>query len=199
LAIRGINEMINGGDSHYSFCGTLSYMAPEMIQGIGHGKAVDWWSLGVLLYKMLTGELPFDSKHRKELFDMIINKPIEYPKILSKNAKKIISGLLCRDVKKRLGSGPTDAEEIKNHIFYKKIDWINLEKRKLKPPIELDKNKISVNYFDPKITRQEPIIKSVIMNSNENDIFSELQQHQNSFLGFTFPSSEIETNIKILN
>ena len=62
-----------------SFCGTPAYMAPEMINGSGHDHTIDWWSLGILTYKMLTGFSPFYRCNKKEMFDVIQNECLVWP------------------------------------------------------------------------------------------------------------------------
>ena len=68
------------GERTNSFIGTMEYMAPEIITGKGHGKDVDWWSVGILLFEMLTGMPPFNAKSRNQLQKQIIAGKLKYPR-----------------------------------------------------------------------------------------------------------------------
>ena len=89
-------------------------IAPEVLQQQGHGKAVDWWSFGTLLYEMMTGLPPFYNQNLNLMYEKILHaQPI--PKYLSREARSMFLGLLERDPQKRLGSSQSDASEIKTH------------------------------------------------------------------------------------
>ncbi|XP_065728077.1 ribosomal protein S6 kinase alpha-5 isoform X5 [Phocoena phocoena] len=114
----------------YSFCGTIEYMAPDIVRGgdSGHDKAVDWWSLGVLMYELLTGASPFtvdgEKNSQAEISRRILKSEPPYPQEMSAVAKDLIQRLLMKDPKKRLGCGPRDADEIKEHLFFQGYSFV---------------------------------------------------------------------------
>lgn len=123
-----------------SFCGSVAYLAPEVLKRQGHGKAVDWYLLGVLFYEMLVGTPPYFSHNREQLFQNIQRGKLRIPSVLSVEAKSLLRGvrymqLLQRDPGKRLGSGKSDAEEIKRHEFFTGINWNSVLNRELRPPV----------------------------------------------------------------
>lgn len=122
-----------------SFSGTAVYLAPEILlddEGKGHGKSVDWWGFGVLLHILFIGAPPFWSENKKELYDLIMSGDLKVndDPYLSSSAKSLLNGLLTRDITKRLGCGPTGAEEVKNHPFFDGIDWNIVYRKGYKVP-----------------------------------------------------------------
>ncbi|KAJ3069989.1 serine/threonine protein kinase psk1, partial [Quaeritorhiza haematococci] len=100
-----------------------------------YDKAIDYWSLGIMIYDMLTGSPPFTGANRKKIMEAILKKKVVYPRFMSPFAKEIIGKLLKKNPQQRLGSGPTGAAEVKKQPFFRKIDWKKLANRECVPPI----------------------------------------------------------------
>jgi p90 ribosomal S6 kinase len=150
-------ESIFEENKTYSFCGTVEYMAPEVVNRKGHGTAADWWSYGVLMFEMLTGALPFQGANRKETMTQILKAKLGMPPFLSPEAQSLLRALFKRNPANRLGSGPHGIEELKKHAFFSTINWVKLLKREIQPPfkpavVQTD----DVFYFDKEFTSKTP-------------------------------------------
>ena len=124
---------LNDEDKTNTVCGTIEYMAPEIIANMEYDKVVDWWSLGALSYDMMTGSPPFTSNNRKKTMDLIMNKKLSLPYFLSPDAKDLLTKLMRKSPLVRLGYD--SANSLKQHRFFKSIDWKQLINREVVPPI----------------------------------------------------------------
>ena len=165
----GLAKEIGEGAAVRTLCGTSEYMAPEMLVRNGYGKAVDWWSLGALLYEMLVGQPPFVASKgggQKELDRKIIQERVCFPPYLTASAHGLLRGLLEKDPSKRLGCtrgtmfsiGGVSA--LKSHVFFHGVDWeLLLLKEFGDPPIDLELKEIDgevndTSHFHEEFTSQ---------------------------------------------
>uniref|UniRef100_W5L214 non-specific serine/threonine protein kinase n=1 Tax=Astyanax mexicanus TaxID=7994 RepID=W5L214_ASTMX len=150
-------ESVDQDRKAYSFCGTVEYMAPEVVNRRGHTQSADWWSLGVLMFEMLTGTLPFQGKDRNETMNMILKAKLGMPQFLSLEAQSLLRMLFKRNPANRLGAGPDGVEEIKRHAFFSTIDWNKLYRQELQPPFKPAAGKPDDTFcFDPEFTAKTP-------------------------------------------
>lgn len=169
-------EGISGDKMTKTFCGTPDYIAPEIILYQPYNKSVDWWAYGVLLYEMLVGQPPFDGEDEEELFANITEHNVSYPKGLSKEAKEACKGFLTKHPAKRLGCSPNGEEDIRDHPFFRRIDWIKIENREVQPPFKPKiKHRKDVSNFDRQFTSEKtdltPTDKLFMMNLDQTEFF----------------------------
>ncbi|XP_029431856.1 ribosomal protein S6 kinase beta-2 isoform X3 [Rhinatrema bivittatum] len=182
-------ESIHDGAVTHTFCGTIEYMAPEILVHSGHNRAVDWWSLGALMYDMLTGSPPFTAENRKKTIDRILKGKLILPPYLTPDARELLKKLLKRNPAQRLGGGAPDAADIQKQPFFRHIHWDDLLARKIDPPFKpILQSDEDVSQFDTRFTRQTPV--------DSPDDISISESANQAFLGFTYVAPSVLESIK---
>jgi len=167
---------------NYTFCGTVEYMAPEILNRSGHGKEVDWWSFGILAHDMLTGAPPFTGGNRKVITDRVLKSKLQLKKYLTPNAKDLLKKLLNKQAENRLGFGEKDSEAVKNHKFFTGVNWDHVLSKKTNPPfLPVLRSEDDFSNFDDEFTSKPAI------DSPAGPLPS--QSVEDVFLGFSYDGS----------
>jgi serine/threonine protein kinase len=124
----------------FTLCGTPEYIAPEVLLNKGHGKGVDWWTLGILIYEMITGEPPFlpddsGADDSMVIYRKILSSKPTFPKRFDRNAKSLVKKFLTADLTKRYGCRVNGAWDIKKAKWFDGLNWQKLIKKELSAPI----------------------------------------------------------------
>ena len=152
-----------------SFCGSIAYLAPEMLKKQGHGKAVDWYLLGVLFYEMLVGITPFFTTRKEDIFHNIEFGELKIPEFISPEAASLLRGLLQKNPNKRLGGNIKDAQEIKEHPYFKDVNWDDVYNKKIiPPPVNIFINKIMHVYHRPRLFANDEYLNKNTDKPNPN-------------------------------
>jgi protein-serine/threonine kinase len=185
----GLSKVItNNGDINTTntLCGTLEYIAPEIFKRKPYDKSIDWFSFGVVLYEMLTGQLPFNIKN--EEFDESKYKNVKYPEKISPEAKELIEKLIEIEPEKRLGYNSSD--EIRNSAFFKEVDFEKVYNKEYRPPFKPRLNgELDLKYFDINFTEDNDAFSDEFLNDtfgvNKTQDNSEVKEKE-EFDGFSF-------------
>ena len=148
-----------------SFVGTAGYLSPEMIKREGHGKPLDFYCLGCLLYVMLTGSLPYYQGNWDEMFaKRVTGDFLSFPPWVPEQARNMCNRLLEKNPQTRLGSRK-GAREVKEHPWVRDMDWEKLFRKRIAAPIDPSKNGVN---FSPEFT-EKPVSKSLLAAHNNAD------------------------------
>uniref|UniRef100_A0A8C1MNW3 non-specific serine/threonine protein kinase n=1 Tax=Cyprinus carpio TaxID=7962 RepID=A0A8C1MNW3_CYPCA len=163
------------------------YRDLKVLEDNDYGRAVDWWGLGVVMYEMMCGRLPFYNQDHERLFELILMEDIRFPRTLAPDAKSLLSGLLKKDPKQRLGGGPDDAKEIMQHKFFTGIEWQDVYEKKLVPPFKPQvTSETDTRYFDEEFTGQTITITPPGQDDSMESFDSERRPH---FPQFSYSAS----------
>ncbi|KAI8971732.1 kinase-like domain-containing protein [Mycotypha africana] len=171
----GLSKVSLEGSRANTVCGTTEYMAPEILLELQYDKSVDFWTFGILMYEMLTGYTPFRCNNKKKTLDAILKKKLKIPYYISADAKDLLIRLLRKNPNVRLGTGDDGIQKIKQHRFFRKIDWNELKQRTVIPPIQpVVTDPLLAENFDDVFTSEvikETPIETIDLDAKMQDYF----------------------------
>lgn len=146
----GFAKVVDPGQRTYTLCGTPEYIAPEVLLNKGHGKPVDWWTLGILIFEMIAGEPPFCDEEPMGIYQKILAGKINFPKFIDKHAKSLVKSLLVADLSKRYGNLKAGPDDIIKSKWFASITFEKLYAQSIPAPYKPEmKDERDTSNFDP--------------------------------------------------
>ncbi|KAM6922144.1 cGMP-dependent protein kinase 2 [Lycodopsis pacificus] len=161
MADFGFAKRIGLGKKTWTFCGTPEYVAPEVIMNKGHDFGADCWSLGILIFELLTGNPPFAGSDPIKIYTMVLHgiEKVDFPKRIGKRPDELIRTLCKLNPVERLGNKKNGIIEIKKHKWFQGFNWDGLRRHKLLSPLRRElKGPMDHSHFDmfPPDTEEPP-------------------------------------------
>uniref|UniRef100_A0A6B2L420 Protein kinase domain-containing protein n=1 Tax=Arcella intermedia TaxID=1963864 RepID=A0A6B2L420_9EUKA len=158
-----------------TFCGSLEYMAPEVLEGKEYSKDIDWWALATMVYEMIEGIPPFWDEDQDLMLENIsrcnIADLLKLNYKFSRECKDFITSTLNIEPTKRLGYGENGTQDIKNHPWFADIDWIKLYNKQVEPIFKPHlENESDTRYFDEEVTAEDPHVPNFNSNIEKLDL-----------------------------
>ncbi|CAG8496787.1 8520_t:CDS:2, partial [Diversispora eburnea] len=176
-----------------SIAGSMAYMAPEVLIKKGYFDSVDWWSLGVVMYELLFSKRPFRGKTNSTLTNAILNEPLHFPDnvqdMVSKECIDCLKKFCERDISKRLGCGPNGLENIKNHPWFKDIEWSKLDTKQARPPFIPDSKRANfdaTHELEELLLEDNPLKAKKRANQDISELPKEMRTMEEKFLVYDF-------------
>ncbi|XP_061545825.1 cGMP-dependent protein kinase 2 isoform X3 [Phycodurus eques] len=138
MADFGFAKKIGLGKKTWTFCGTPEYVAPEVIMNKGHDFGADCWSLGILIFELLTGNPPFGGSDPIKIYTMVLYgiEKVDFPKRISKRPDDLIRRLCKQNPVERVGNKKNGIIDIKKHKWFQGFNWEGLRGHKLLSPLK---------------------------------------------------------------
>jgi len=154
----------------YTFCGTHEYLAPEMLLNKGHGKSVDWWTLGVLAYETMVGQPPFVANEPMGIFRQILKGKLNFPQFIEQSARSLIQQLLVTDLTRRCGCLRGGAADVREHEFFQGFVAFEelLAKQLVAPLVPCVEGKCDTSNYDhyPDSIESQPVMPDHVTTNN---------------------------------